>query len=271
MRRYRLPTRTEILDAIDTGRDSADYDDALADVCRDYVRAYIGKDAAGVDLAKAHIAALATWAPRKAAAAPDTQPDSGRKGLTHRLRSRFATGSDGGFTLIEVAVAIVVFAVLGTIVASTLFAANRFTTATDTSIRDEAQVLDAVTRIGQRDVPLARSILVAEPNRLTLVVGYSADYDDGCRIVTYRIDAGALVSDVSGCADVAIATTRVVVDRLTGTNPIFTYYSADNAVLATPARGGSIARVGVAVTSGTRTLTTSAVPRVEAPPTLVTG
>lgn len=205
-----------------------------------------------------------------------------------------------GVSLIEVLVAIILFGIFSTIVTATVIQGLKTTRTSGAGVISESQLNDALGRIAG-DVAISDPILYTTTGTGFAKNGPTVDdvtlqtvRQGKCTRVRYWVDSTnpadkALKSTTqtyptSTCPDPRLAdttvaaTTKTIVDDLTNTDPVFTYYTKTNGVLSAPLTRNAtaqIARVQIAVAAAVRErpngvrLTTSVAPRSAQPP--VTG
>lgn len=225
---------------------------------------------------------------------------------THRTSRR---ADDKGFSLVEVLVAILLFAIFTTIISATIISAMKTTRTSQAGVMSQSQLNDAVTRI-------TRDIATSDPLILTTTANTWATAANGgtkatpatdelwlqtvrngkCVRVRYWVDASDTSNKklksttqtfpTSTCPDPRLPDTSVngvdatIVEGLNSTSAIFTYYNKANTVLTAPVSRSDlplIARVQISVAAivkdrpnGVR-LTTSVAPRSALPPNTDAG
>ncbi len=148
-------------------------------------------------------------------------------------RLRKASRTDGGFTMIELSIAMGLMALLVTITLTLVISSREVFVSTDDEATGQTDVRTAVERLG-KDIRSARGLdLGATASRLELWIDYDSDYRlDVDEVVTWELQSnGAGQFDVRRTADGSnTITAETIIDQLA-----FCYrVDAASSCLATP-------------------------------------
>lgn len=168
---------------------------------------------------------------------------------------RHKASNDDGFTLVEVLVALMLLAVLSTIIATIAINSTKANGKVSQRARVQSQLNDALTRVSNH-IGQADDFTVTGPLEL---VTTETDPDAGmCTLIRYKVTSNqALAVSRATCSATPVwSTPDPVVDHLNTVGSPFTYY--DKAGLqVSPATPALVQRVKVTLAVGNQTMTSS--------------
>lgn len=190
---------------------------------------------------------------------------SEKKSLLHRHRSLHSQNEEG-YTLIEIMIAIVLFAVIGTVITTSIISLGETTEKFTLSTAAQNDVTDA-SLIISRDISSATKIVSGTNSSISLrSVTQNVSYDINifywnsaestvapAGVVTSSLPDKSIIETrkVTGATDSAnTVTTQVLVtgyDRAKQTTSLFSFYNQNNSLISAPlttATANNVSRVG---------------------------